>query len=98
MRSKSSSRTPDLLCSDCEGPQLLRILLYSGFGAKCGAPHFAPLLPNTRLLHYFCGQSSAFDFVALFPNGNLPPDEDWALALAREAVIRPLADRPINRK
>jgi hypothetical protein len=25
-------------------PTLLRILLYSGFGAKCGAPHFAPLL------------------------------------------------------
>ena len=22
----------------------------SGFGAKCGAPHFAPLLPNTRHL------------------------------------------------
>jgi hypothetical protein len=22
------------------------------------------------------------------------PDEDWALALAREAVIRPLTDRP----
>jgi hypothetical protein len=33
-----------------------------------------------------------------FPNGNLPSDEDWALALAREAVIRPSADRPINRK
>jgi hypothetical protein len=28
-----------------------------------------------------------------FPSGNLPPDDDWALALAREAVIRPLADR-----
>ena len=53
MRSKSSSRTPDLLCSDCEGPQLLRILLYSGFGAKCGAPHFAPLLPNTQILNDF---------------------------------------------
>ena len=39
------------------------------------------------------GQALLFDFVALFPNGNLPPDEDWALALAREAVIRPLADR-----
>ncbi len=25
-------------------PTLLRILLYSGFGAKCGAPHFVPLL------------------------------------------------------
>jgi hypothetical protein len=24
--------------------------------------------------------------------------EDWALALAREEVIRPLTDRPINRK
>jgi hypothetical protein len=34
----------------------------------------------------------------IYPNGNLPPDEDWALALAREAVIRPLAERPINRK
>ena len=32
--------------------------------------------------------------MALFPNGNLPPDEDWALALAREAVIRPLTDQP----
>ena len=31
-------------------PQLLRILLHSGFGAKCGAPHFAPLLPNTQSL------------------------------------------------
>ena len=29
-------------------PTLLRILLYSGFGTKCGAPHFAPLLPNTQ--------------------------------------------------
>src|SRR6516164_6056186 len=29
-------------------PTLLRILLHSGFGAKCGAPHFAPLLPNTQ--------------------------------------------------
>ena len=28
-------------------PTLLRILLYSGFGAKCGAPHFVQLLPNT---------------------------------------------------
>jgi hypothetical protein len=27
-----------------------------------------------------------------------PADEDWALALAREAVVRPLTDRPINRK
>jgi hypothetical protein len=25
-------------------PTLLRILLYSGFGTKCGAPHFVPLL------------------------------------------------------
>jgi hypothetical protein len=33
----------------------------------------------------------------LLPDGNLPPDEDWALALAREAVIRPLSDRPIDR-
>src|ERR1700730_17960643 len=31
-------------------PTLLRILLDSGFGAKCGAPHFAPLLPNTQPL------------------------------------------------
>ena len=31
-------------------PTLLRILLHSGFGAKCGAPHFAPLLPNTLML------------------------------------------------
>jgi hypothetical protein len=30
--------------------------------------------------------------VTLFPNGNLPPDEDWALALAREAVIRALTE------
>ena len=60
-----------------------------------GSPRFKcskPLHLNRRLRHYFCGPSSAFDFVALFPNGNLPPDEDWALALAREAVIRPLAD------
>ena len=28
-------------------PTLLRILLHSGFGAKCGAPHFGPLLSNT---------------------------------------------------
>ena len=48
------------------------------------------MLPSRS--HYFCGPSAAFDFVALFPNGNLPPDEDWALALAREAVIRPLAE------
>ena len=32
-------------------PTLLRILLHSGFGAKCGAPHFAPSLPNTRLAY-----------------------------------------------
>ena len=29
-----------------------------------------------------------------FPNGNLPSDEDRALALAREAVIRLLTDQP----
>jgi hypothetical protein len=30
-------------------PTLVRILLYSGFWTKCGAPHFAPLLPNTQI-------------------------------------------------
>ena len=77
-----------------------RYVLHSpGLVEKC-MRLYVPLLEfnHRRLLHYFCGPSSAFDFVALFPNGNLPPDEDWALALAREAVIRPLADRPINRK
>ena len=29
-------------------PTLLRILLYSGFGTKCGAPHFVPLLPKPQ--------------------------------------------------
>jgi hypothetical protein len=28
--------------------KVLWILTHSGFGAKCGAPHIAPLLPNTQ--------------------------------------------------
>ena len=38
-------------------PTLLRILLYSGFGAKCGAPHFAPLLPNTQVTETYMTSS-----------------------------------------
>jgi len=33
---------------DLWADQLLGILLDFGFGAKCGAPHFAPLLPNSQ--------------------------------------------------
>jgi hypothetical protein len=35
-----------------------------------------------------------FDFVAIVSQWQSASDEDWALALAREAVIRPLTDQP----
>jgi hypothetical protein len=35
-----------------------------------------------------------FDFVAIVSQRQSASDEDWALALAREAVIRPLTDQP----
>jgi len=35
-----------------------------------------------------------FDFVAIVFQWQAASDEDWALALAREAVIRPLTDQP----
>ena len=41
---------------------LLRILLDSGFGAKCGAPHFAPLLPNTQYGFSGAGAASGMSF------------------------------------
>jgi ATP-dependent DNA ligase len=58
--------------------------LDSGFGTKCGAPHFAPLLPNTQVLQGIdMGQERppivfyAFDLLQL--NGkdlrNLPIEE-----------------------
>jgi hypothetical protein len=39
-----------------------------------------------------------FDFVAIVFQWQAASDEDWALALAREAVIRLLTDGPMNRK
>jgi hypothetical protein len=47
--------TLDLPRNDRREPHLLRILLYSEFGAKCGAPHFVPLL----LKRLSAGKSSA---------------------------------------
>src|ERR1700680_3681247 len=47
-----------------------------------------------RKRYYFYGRSSAFDFVAITSQWQSASDEDWALALAREAVIRPLTDQP----
>jgi hypothetical protein len=35
-----------------------------------------------------------FDFVAIVSQWQSASDEDWALALAREAVIRPFTDQP----
>ena len=35
-----------------------------------------------------------FDFVAIVSQWQSASDEDWALALAREAVIRPLTNQP----
>jgi len=40
------------------------------------------------------GQALLLTLRACFPIGNLHPDKDWALALAREAVIRPLDRLP----
>ena len=40
------------------------------------------------------GQAPAFNFAVCFLIGNLHPDNDWALALAHGAVIRPLDRLP----
>jgi hypothetical protein len=49
IQSNSSSGARIFRESHCNEDYLLRILLDSGFGAICGAPHIAPLLPNTRV-------------------------------------------------
>src|SRR5271157_5448038 len=49
---------------------------------------------NRRLRYYFFGPSSALTLWPFVSQWQSASDEDWALALAREAVIRPLTDQP----
>jgi len=56
------------------------------------------VLSSLQLRYYFLWAKLCFDFVAIVSQWQSDCDEDWALALAREAVIRSLTDRPINRK
>ena len=62
-----------------------------------GSPRFKcskSLHLNRGLRYYFHGRNSAFDFVAITSQWQSASDEDWALALAREAVIRSLTEQP----
>src|SRR5208337_906915 len=49
---------------------------------------------NRRLRYYFFGPSSALTLWPFVSQWQSASDEDWALALAREAVIRLLTDQP----
>src|SRR5271166_5576149 len=49
---------------------------------------------NRRLRYYFFGPSSALTLWPFVSQWQSASDEDWALALARKAVIRLLTDQP----
>jgi hypothetical protein len=104
----SNLRNRSAYVSPKQGTRQIRVILYakeasfraSAFGvshryvfprpAQAGSK---PLHLNRRLRYYFCGPSSALT-LWIVSQWQSAPDEDWALALAREAVIRPLTDQP----